>query len=74
MARIHEVNDLQPERQTIWLAAQIDELEASFIGRMDKLTLELAATRKILTGILISLLVGLIAIPIGVIWEHAVGK
>ncbi len=72
MGRIHEVTDVQTEHQARWLAGQVDQLEMEILKRLDSLTTELAATRRVLTGVLVSVLVAALTIPIGMIAAAAV--
>lgn len=72
MGRVHEIGDVNGEHQARWLAAQLDELEETFLSRLDRLTAELVATRKILTGLLTAILVASLTIPIGLIWASAI--
>lgn len=53
MSRVHEVRNVSPEHQGVWLAGQIDELEERFADKVvtlsnlvDSLTKELARTRE----------------------------
>lgn len=72
MGRVHEVTDVQTEHQARWLAGQVDQLEMEILKRLDLLTTELAATRRVLTGVLLSVLVAALTIPIGLVWASAI--
>lgn len=74
VSRADEVADVHPERQAAWLAGQLDELEAGLVTQLTSLTGELAAVRKLLTGILVSICVGLVSIPVGIIWTAAIAR
>lgn len=74
MGRVHEVTDVQTEHQARWLAGQVDQLELEILKRLDSLTTELAATRRVLTSLLISVLVASVTIPIAMIYAAAAGK
>lgn len=74
MSRRDEVHNVRDGQEPEWLAGQMDDIEKAFIGRMDNVTAELAALRKILMGILISIVIALISVPVGIIWATAVHR
>jgi len=74
VARADEVADVHQDRQAVWLAGQLDEMEAGLVTQLTSLTGELAAVRKLLTGILVSICVGLVSIPVGIIWTAAIAR
>lgn len=74
MSRSREIRDVAPDRQAEWLAGQLDEIEA----RLDKLQVQMsdgfarideqmAASRRVLTGILVAIIVALVALPVGLL-------
>lgn len=70
--REHELNNVSPDRHTAWLAGQMDELETRFEAMVGKLTAEIGATRKVLTMLLVAIIVGMITVPISLIWAAAI--
>lgn len=70
--REHELGNVAPERHTAWLAGQMDELETRFEATVGKLTEEISATRKVLTMLLVAIIVGMITVPISLIWAAAI--
>ena len=77
-SRAREVADVAEDRRHIWLAAQIDEAEATtgavadeLKRDFDALLAEMRSLKRVLQGILISVIVALVAIPVGIIWTAA---
>jgi len=71
MSRRDEVRNLREGQEPQWLAGQIDDVENAFIGKLDTLTGELAALRRVLVGILISIVIAMVAVPVGILWAAA---
>lgn len=72
MARADEVKAMRTEAVNEWLAGQLDELESKFLERIKKLTDELTATRRVLTGILVAIVTAAVTIPLGLVWAAAI--
>ena len=64
---------MREESRHLWLAGQIDEVESRLATSVDSLASEMHKLRQVLTGLLISIIVALVAIPIGVIIQVATG-
>lgn len=71
-SREQELKNVSPERHTAWLAGQLDEMETQILLTVGKLTDEISATRKILTMLLVAVIVGMITVPISLIWAAAI--
>lgn len=72
MSRQTEIRDVAQDRQAEWLAGQLDEIEAQLnslrrqvTARFDRVDESLAASRRVMTNILVAIIVALIAFPIG---------
>lgn len=76
MARVHEVLDVAPERQTMWLAGQLDELDSALVKSNKELraevkemststTSEMSGIRKVLVALLVSVVGLLLTVSTG---------
>lgn len=71
MSRRDEINNVKEGQEPAWIAGQIDDLELLFINRIDTLNKELVSLRRVLVGLLVSIVIALIAVPVGIIWAAA---
>lgn len=81
VARPHRARELRlvaPDRQTEWLADQVDEVDVAVASEMALLRQqfaeeslavrrEVAGVRKVLTGLLVSIIVALVSAGLGLI-------
>lgn len=79
MAQVHrqrsaELRLIDPAQRETWLAEQVDEVEAVALAAVETLGLEagrlrdeMVALRKVLTGLLVSIIVALVGGGIGLI-------
>jgi hypothetical protein len=73
MSRREEIDNLKEGQEAVWLAGQLDDLEKTFILKLDRLNEGLDSLRRVLVGILISIVIALVAVPVGIIWAVATG-
>jgi hypothetical protein len=71
--RADELATVREDAWAGWLAAQIDEVENGLKTEVHALTEEVRKLRSVLTAILISIIVALVSVPIGIIWQVAAG-
>lgn len=71
--RADELATVREDAWGSWLAAQIDEVENGLKTEVHALTEEVRKLRSVLTAILISIIVALVSVPIGIIWQVAAG-
>lgn len=70
--RAEEIRRVAPAEHFIWLAEQIDEMHAEFSTGVSEVKQEVVALKRLLTAVLVGILCGLVAIPVGIIWAAAV--
>lgn len=72
--RSAELRLIAPEQREVWLAEQLDEVEMTALAAVETLGVEaqrlrdeLVALRKVLTGLLVSIIVALVSAGLGLI-------
>lgn len=71
VTRMQEIQQVAETERFVWLAGQMDELHSDVTSRLDVLQMEVGTLRRVWSGVLIAILVGLVAIPVSIIWAAA---
>lgn len=71
MTRMSEIQQVAEPERFAWLAGQMDELHTDLSTQLAALTVEVGTLRRVWTGVLVAVLVGLVAIPVSIIWAAA---
>ena len=71
MSRMSEIQQVAEPERFAWLAGQMDELHADLSTQLTALTMEVGTLRRVWTGVLVAILVGLVTIPVSIIWAAA---
>ncbi len=71
MSRMSEIQQVAEPERFAWLAGQMDELHNDLSSKLEALTVEVGTLRRVWTGVLVAVLVGLVAIPVSIIWAAA---
>lgn len=71
MSRMSEIQQVAEPERFAWLAGQMDELHADLSTQLAALTMEVGTLRRVWTGVLVAILVGLVTIPVSIIWAAA---
>ena len=70
--RAEEIRRVAPNEHFIWLAEQMDELHVELSAGIHEVKTEVGAMKRLLTAVLVGILCGLVAVPVGIIWAAAV--
>lgn len=71
VSRMSEIQQVAESERFVWLAGQMDELHVDLTSRLDVLQAEVGSLRRVWSGVLVAILVGLVAIPVSIIWAAA---
>lgn len=58
--------DIAIDKQGVWLAGEVDDLETTMRDEMRALATEVKRLRQVLTGLLVSIILALIVVPVSV--------
>lgn len=64
MSRSTQLRLVDPSHQAEWIASELDESEARLLAAMGELRAEVTKLRQVMTGLLVSICVALIVIPV----------